>query len=98
MGSSLLDAMASRLPIVASQTGGIPEVVIDGVTGLLVPPRDPDALAQSILTLYHDRELAGRLAERGFEVVHEKFSAEAMAWKVIDLYEQIAHRKGIRLT
>ncbi|MBN2198865.1 MAG: glycosyltransferase, partial [Candidatus Aminicenantes bacterium] len=97
MGSSLLDAMASRLPIVATRTGGIPEVVIDGETGLLVPPRDPAALAQAILTLYHDREMAGRLAERGFEVVHEKFSAEAMAWRVIDLYEQFAHRKGIRL-
>jgi glycosyltransferase involved in cell wall biosynthesis len=98
MGSSLLDAMASRLPIVATQTGGIPEVVIDGKTGLLVPPRDPAALARAILTLYRDRELAGRLAERGFEVVHEKFSAEAMAWRVIDLYEQFAHRKGIRLS
>jgi glycosyltransferase involved in cell wall biosynthesis len=98
MGSSLLDAMASRLPIVATRTGGIPEVVIHEETGLLVPPRDPDALAQAILTLYRDRELTARLAERGFEVVHEKYSAEAMAWKVIDLYKQIAHRKGIRLT
>jgi glycosyltransferase involved in cell wall biosynthesis len=97
MGSSLLDAMASRLPIVATRTGGIPEVVSDGQTGLLVPPRDPDALARAILTLYNDRELAGRMAERGFEVVNEKFSAEAMAWKVIDLYEQFAHRKKIRL-
>ena len=97
MGSSLLDAMASGLPIVATQTGGIPEVVIDGETGLLVPPRDPAALAEAILKLYHDRVLAGRLAERGFEVVNEKFSAEAMAWKVIDLYEQTAHRRGIRL-
>jgi glycosyltransferase involved in cell wall biosynthesis len=98
MGSSLLDAMASRLPIVATRTGGIPEVVINGETGLLVPPRDPDALAQAILTLYRDRDLTGRLAERGFEVVNEKFSAEAMAWKVIDLYEQFAHRKGVRLS
>ncbi len=97
MGSSLLDAMASRLPVVATRTGGIPEVVIDGETGLLVPPRDPAALAGAILKLYHDRDLASRLGERGFEVVNEKFSAEAMAWKVIDLYEQIAHRKGIRL-
>jgi glycosyltransferase involved in cell wall biosynthesis len=98
MGSSLLDAMASRLPIVATQAGGIPEVVIDGETGLLVASRDPDALAQAVLTLYRDRGLAGRLAQRGFEVVHERFSAEAMAWKVIDLYEQFAHRKGIHLT
>jgi len=98
MGTSLLDAMASRLPLVATQTGGIPEVVVDRETGLLVPPRDPEALAQAVLTLYRDRHLAARLADRGFEVVHRKFSAEGMAWKIIDLYEKTAKIKGVRLT
>ena len=45
LGTSLLDAMACRQPIVATRAGGIPEVVVDGETGLLVPPRDADALA-----------------------------------------------------
>ena len=98
LGTSLLDAMASRLPVVATETGGIPEVVINLKTGLLVPPRDPAALAQAVLTLYRDRELAARLASRGFEVVNQKFSAEGMAWKIIDLYEKIARKKGIRLS
>jgi len=98
MGSSLLDAMASRLPVVATRAGGIPEVVQDRETGLLVPPRDPAALAQAILELYRDRELAARLAGRGLEVVHRKFSAEAMAGKVVELYEQFAAQKGIRLS
>jgi glycosyltransferase involved in cell wall biosynthesis len=98
LGSSLLDAMASRLPVVATETGGIPEVVVNLKTGLLVPPRDPAALAQAVLTLYRDRGLAARLAGRGFEVVHQKFSAEGMAWKIIDLYEKIARKKGIRLS
>lgn len=97
LGTSLLDAMASRLPVVATETGGIPEVVINHKTGLLVPPRDPAALAQAVLTLYRDRALAARLAGRGFEVVNQKFSAEGMAWKIIDLYEQIARKKGVRL-
>ncbi len=97
MGSSLLDAMASRLPVVATRAGGIPEVVMDRETGLLVPPRDPDALAQAILELYRDRELAARLARSGLAVVHRKFSAEAMAGKVAELYEQFAARKGVRL-
>jgi glycosyltransferase involved in cell wall biosynthesis len=97
LGSSLLDAMASRLPVVATQTGGIPEVVLHNLTGLLVPPRDPVALAQAILTLYRDRELAGRLVERGFELVHQKFSAEAMAERVIDLYGKLAAKKGVKL-
>jgi glycosyltransferase involved in cell wall biosynthesis len=97
MGSSLLDAMASRLPVVATRAGGIPEVVEDRETGLLVPPRDPAALAQAILELYRDRELGGRLAGRGLEVVHRKYSAEAMAGKIAGLYEQFAVKKGIRL-
>jgi L-malate glycosyltransferase len=97
LGSSLLDAMASRLPVVATRAGGIPEVVADRETGLLVPPRDPPALARAILELYRDRELAARLAGRGLEVVHRKFSAEAMAGRVAELYERFAAKKGIRL-
>jgi len=97
MGSSLLDAMACRLPIVATEAGGVPEVVIHQETGLLVPPRDPQALAQAILKLYNDRTLARELGERGFEVVHKKYSAEAMAGKIVAFYERLAARKGIRL-
>lgn len=97
MGSSLLDAMACRLPVVATEAGGIPEVVIHRETGLLVPPRDPLALAQAILKLYDDRALAQRLGERGFEVVHAKYSAEAMAGRIISLYERLAAKKGILL-
>ena len=97
LGSSLMDAMASRLPIVATQAGGIPEVVIHRETGLLVPPRDPQTMAQAILKLYLDKALANRLAQRGFEVVHQKFSAEAMAQRIIHIYERLASQKGVRL-
>jgi glycosyltransferase involved in cell wall biosynthesis len=97
LGSSIMDAMASRLPVVATMVGGIPEVVQDGETGLLVLPRDPRSLAEAIERLYNDRALARRLGDRGFEVVHRKFSAEAMAGRIIDLYEKIAARKGVNL-
>lgn len=97
LGTSLMDAMASRLPIVATQAGGIPEIVIHRKTGLLVPPRDPDALAQAILKLYLDRPLADRLARGGFELVHRKFSAESMAQKIVGVYERLASQKGVRL-
>ena len=96
MGSSILDAMACRLPVVATKTGGIPEVVTHGETGLLVPPRNPPALAQAILKLYNDRTLASRLGQRGYEVVHQKFSAEAMANKIVLLYGKIGLKKWIK--
>jgi len=97
MGSSILDAMASRLPVVATKVGGIPEVVINGETGLLVPPRNPSALARAILMLYSNKTLASRLGQKGYELVHRKFSAEAMADKVVRLYEKIGLRKWIKI-
>lgn len=97
LGSSILDAMACRLPVVATRAGGIPEIVIHGETGLLVPPRSPSALAKAILKLYSDRELASRLGEKGYEIVHQKFSAESMADRMIRLYEKLATKKGVRL-
>ena len=97
MGSSLLDAMACRLPVVATKVGGIPEVVMHKETGLLVPPRSPSALAKAILKLYEDRDLASRLGDKGYRVVHQKFSSEAMAEKIIQLYENLGLRKWIKL-
>jgi len=97
LGSTILDAMACRLPVVATKVGGIPEVVIHGETGLLVPPRNPSALARAILNLYKNKTLASRLGKRGYEVVHQKFSAEAMAGKVVRLYERAGLAKWIKL-
>lgn len=97
LGSSILDAMACRLPVVATRTGGIPEVVVDGETGILVSPRDSAALAEAIFKLYKNRELASRFGQRGYELVHQKFSAEAMARKVVGLYEKIGLRNWIRV-
>ena len=97
LGSSIMDAMACRLPVVATRAGGIPELVKNGETGLLVPPRNPEALAEAILTLYHDKRLASRLAKAGYDYVHRSFSAEAMAAKTIAVYEKIAASKGVRL-
>ncbi|MFQ5721376.1 MAG: glycosyltransferase family 4 protein [Candidatus Aminicenantales bacterium] len=97
LGSIILDAMACRLPVVATRVGGIPEVVTHNQTGLLVPARSPSALAKAILKLYNDRELASRLGQQGYEVVHRKFSAESMAAKIVRLYEKLARNKGIRL-
>jgi glycosyltransferase involved in cell wall biosynthesis len=97
LGSSLLDAMACGLPVVATRTGGIPEVVHHGKTGLLVSAKNPEALAEAILTLYHDRRLAARLAEEGRRQVRGKFSAQATAARTVEVYLTLAARKGLRL-
>lgn len=97
LGSSIIDAMAHKLPVVATNVGGIPEVVIDGKTGLLVPPRHPAALAEAILKLYGDPSLSLQFGQMGCEVVHKKFSAESMANKILGIYERLAKRKGIDL-
>lgn len=97
LGSIIMDAMACRLPVVATRAGGIPEVVHHQKTGLLVPPQRPKLLANAILKVYEDKELAQRLGKQGYNDVHEKFSAESMAWKAMDLYESLAKKKGIKL-
>jgi len=97
LGSSLLDAMACRLPVVATRTGGIPEVIQHEKTGLLVPPKNPEALAGAILTLYHNRRLAARLAMEGYLHVHANFSARATATRTMEVYRKVAARKGVRL-
>lgn len=86
LGTTLLDAMASGTPIVATQAGGIPEIVEDGLTGLLAPAGDASALAERVQRLLTDQELRGRLAYRAREHVR-RFSKEAMARATLREYE-----------
>lgn len=69
---SLLEAMASGLPCIATAVGGVPEWIGDGVNGILIPPRDPGAFAERILALASDRGLMERLSKRGRELVLKK--------------------------
>jgi glycosyltransferase involved in cell wall biosynthesis len=97
LGSSIMDAMACRLPVVATRVGGIPELIVHEETGLLVPPRRSTSLANAILRIYTNRELGKKLGQRGYELVHRKFSAEAMAKRIILEYERIAKDKNVKL-
>jgi glycosyltransferase involved in cell wall biosynthesis len=92
LGSVLLDAMAAGRPIVATTAGGIPEVVTNGETGVLVPPRDPAALARAILAVLRDAPLRQRLAEAGRARVRRFFSADRMVDATLALYERLAGR------
>lgn len=89
LGTSLLDAFASRVPVVATNVGGIPEIVKDGVNGVLVPPGKPGALAGAIISLLKNRDLARRMAEEGFRLVKEKFSIERMVEQTRKIYDRL---------
>jgi glycosyltransferase involved in cell wall biosynthesis len=91
----VLEAMAAGLPVVATTVGGTPEVVVDGVTGFLVPPRDPEALADAILRLLRDPDLRRRMGEAGRARVAEHFSVEQMVGKTEALYEQLLKEEGL---
>ena len=86
---SVLEAMAAGRPVIATSVGGIGEAVTDGVTGLLVPPADANALAAAIRRLLLDAELAGRLARAARAAVAERFSSEAMVRNTARLYDEV---------
>ena len=95
LGTSLLDAMACGKPIVGTQAGGIPEVVKDGETGILVPPRDHDALAAAIVTLLKDPRLRERLGAAGRARVCARFSAERMVLDTLKAYRRAARHPHV---
>ncbi|MDI3477208.1 MAG: alpha-maltose-phosphate synthase [Thermoanaerobacterium sp.] len=84
-----LEAMACNTPVVASATGGIKEVVVDGETGFLVEPGNPEDLAEHIKKLLDDRGLAATFGANGRKRVEEMFSWESIAKKTYDMYEDV---------
>jgi glycosyltransferase involved in cell wall biosynthesis len=86
-GLTILEAMAMSRPVVASNVGGIPEMIEDGVTGLLVPPHDPPALAAAIVRLLRHHQLADTLGRAGHDLVHDRFCVQLMVNAVQDLYD-----------
>ncbi|KKU80624.1 MAG: Glycosyl transferase, group 1 [Candidatus Peregrinibacteria bacterium GW2011_GWA2_47_7] len=88
-GLVLLEAMSAGLPIIATRVGGIPEIIEDGKTGLLVEPRAPEDLAGKLELLLEDAHLAKSLAEQATATLEAHFSAETMARKTADFYKDI---------
>jgi len=84
-----LEAMACERPVVASAVGGIQEVVVPEVTGLLVPPAQPEALAAALNRVLADRELARRMGLAGRRRVEEHFSWRSIAQKTQALYAEL---------
>jgi len=98
LGLVVLEAMALSRPVVATNVGGIPEMVEHERTGLLVPPHDPSALADGIVRLLLDHPLADILARAGHDLVHERFCIERMVQAVETIYDEGATAVAARST
>jgi glycosyltransferase involved in cell wall biosynthesis len=90
----LLEAMATGLPVVASDVGGIPDVVADGITGFIVPVRDETALRERLVSLAATPSLAIEFGDHARDLAHERFSLDAMSQAYMALYEEMLAGRG----
>ena len=86
-GVVLLEAMCYKKPVIASNVGGITDIVRDGETGLLVPTKNPDALAAAIRRLVENPDLARRLGENGYRYAREHFAWEVIVERFVKIYQ-----------
>lgn len=86
---ALLEGLASSLPVVASNVGGIPGVIRDGEYGLLVPPADPQALANACLSLIKDPAMRKKIGQAGYAHVQKNFGMDGMVNRTISLYQAL---------
>ena len=91
---TLLEGLAAKTPVVTTAVGGIPNVVSDGESALLVPPQDSLALANACLKILQNSVLAHSLTEAGFARVKSQFSLDAMIGKTLKLYEELLEHHG----
>ena len=89
-GISLLEAMAGSKPVVATRVGGISEIVRDGATGILVPPRDSSAIAAAVRALLSDKELSRQMGIAGRARVEQEFTIQKTVRAYENLYGAIA--------
>jgi glycosyltransferase involved in cell wall biosynthesis/GT2 family glycosyltransferase len=89
-GLVYLEAMAHGKPVIGCRTGGVPEVVADGETGILIPPGDSSSLARAILRLAEDGEFANRLGSAGLARYRDSFTVDAMAARTAALFKKLA--------
>ena len=92
--NAILEGMAAGLPMVVTRVGGNPEAVVHGVTGLVVPPRDPSAMAAAVLDLVRDPARRQRMGEAGRHRVEEAFSLDACVDRYARLYRMLSGATG----
>ncbi len=86
---ALLEAMANRVAIIATNVGGIPEVIQNGVNGLLIPPKDPEVIARSITRLLDNQTMRMRLSIAALKILNDRFSQATMVQSTIGIYREL---------
>jgi len=97
-GIVLIEAMACATPVVATDTSSIPEVVVDGKTGFLVPPGRPELLAERLVQVLTHRDIAETLGQQGRALVAERFTVDRMVDQIERIFTQALHQRQGRLT
>lgn len=95
LGVSLIQASAAGIPIVACKAGGVPEVVEPGVTGLLVSPGEPEALADAVLCILRRPDFGVRMGENGRRRALSRFSTERMVEQYLDVYQGLREKSRL---
>lgn len=87
---AVIEAMMCRVPVVATAVGGTTELIENGVTGLLIPPRSPEAIAAAVEQLHEDRALARKLTDQAYEWAARELAVDRMVQATLDLYAELA--------
>ena len=95
LGLVAIESLATGTPVVASNTGGLPEVVKPSETGLLVPPKDHSELAKAIISMAQDPAMRQRMGESGRHFVQENFNPESLARQVESIFEKLTKRQSV---
>jgi glycosyltransferase involved in cell wall biosynthesis len=91
MSLTIAEAMATGKPVIATKVGGNVDQIIDGYNGFLVPPRDPEAIAQKILELLENPEKTKEMGKKARQLAEEKFDIEIRVKKIVTLYKELLH-------
>ncbi len=97
LGMKIVRAMAWGVPVIAADIRGVPEALVHRTSGLLVPPRDAEALKEAVLKLYFDKAFAARLGQAGKDAAEAAYSDRAVAARIVGFYERLAAVKRVSL-
>lgn len=92
---AMMEAMTMELPVISTTVSGIPELVEDGASGILVPPKDEKAIADAIVTLCKDSELRVKMGKKGREIIEREYNIASEAEKLIGVFENVAKHRSI---